>query len=158
MKDPLEYINKINFNTNRFPQYNHLVENSPSNQDKDKTIKICRCWQSQKFPYCDDTHKVLMENGDSVGPFIAKVVSYKVSDEEKLKKIKFNEKYIKVNKPTQLRVNPFLNMKHNYISFTNNKTNIISKFKKSLCFSLLVLSCAFLYNKKEKPISYYYQN
>lgn len=36
-------------------------------------MRLCRCWQSKKFPYCDDTHKVLMEAGDNVGPFVAKL-------------------------------------------------------------------------------------
>ena len=41
-----------------------------------KTIAICRCWQSDKFPYCDGTHrKVNAEGGDSVGPAIIKAVA-----------------------------------------------------------------------------------
>lgn len=36
-----------------------------------KTVAFCRCWQSDKFPYCDGTHrKVNAETGDSVGPAI----------------------------------------------------------------------------------------
>lgn len=39
------------------------------------TIAICRCWQSDKFPYCDGTHrKVNAEQGDNVGPAIIKAV------------------------------------------------------------------------------------
>lgn len=40
-----------------------------------KTIAICRCWQSEAFPYCDGTHrKVNAEHGDHVGPAIIKAV------------------------------------------------------------------------------------
>lgn len=36
-----------------------------------KRVAFCRCWQSDKFPYCDGTHrKVNAEKGDSVGPLI----------------------------------------------------------------------------------------
>ena len=38
-----------------------------------KTVAFCRCWQSQKFPYCDGTHKqVNATTGDSIGPVIVK--------------------------------------------------------------------------------------
>jgi CDGSH-type Zn-finger protein len=34
-----------------------------------KRIAFCRCWQSEKFPYCDGSHnKVNSEKGDNVGP------------------------------------------------------------------------------------------
>jgi CDGSH-type Zn-finger protein len=40
------------------------------------TIALCRCWQSDKFPYCDGTHrKVNKETGDSVGPAIIKATA-----------------------------------------------------------------------------------
>ena len=39
------------------------------NPTRDK-IRICRCWQSKKFPFCDDTHKQLVEAGDDVGPMV----------------------------------------------------------------------------------------
>ncbi|XP_077589692.1 CDGSH iron-sulfur domain-containing protein 1 [Stigmatopora nigra] len=33
----------------------------------------CRCWKSQKFPYCDGAHsKHNEETGDNVGPLIIK--------------------------------------------------------------------------------------
>ncbi len=38
-----------------------------------KTIAFCRCWQSEKHPYCDGTHrKVNAATGDSLGPVIVK--------------------------------------------------------------------------------------
>merc|ERR1712224_41039 len=40
---------------------------------EDKTVKLCRCWQSKRFPFCDDTHKVLIEAGDEVGPYVVTV-------------------------------------------------------------------------------------
>mmetsp|Transcript_59635 Transcript_59635/g.111594 ORF Transcript_59635/g.111594 Transcript_59635/m.111594 type:complete len:113 (+) Transcript_59635:135-473(+) len=40
---------------------------------RQKNIKVCRCWQSKRFPYCDDTHKVLIEAGDNVGPYVVKI-------------------------------------------------------------------------------------
>ena len=39
------------------------------------TIALCRCWQSDKVPYCDGTHrKVNAEANDHVGPAIVKAV------------------------------------------------------------------------------------
>lgn len=39
-----------------------------------QTIALCRCWQSDKFPYCDGTHrKINRDTGDSVGPAVVKV-------------------------------------------------------------------------------------
>ncbi|SPJ08457.1 CDGSH iron-sulfur domain-containing protein, putative [Plasmodium sp. DRC-Itaito] len=144
MKDPLEYLNKINFNTNKFPQYTHLIENCPSEYENEKVIKICRCWQSAKFPYCDDTHKIFVENGDNVGPYVAKLVSYKLSDEEKLKKQKYNEKYIKLN-------NKMSYIKSENFNFKWFPTPIINyKFKKYVLLTFLVLTSSVLYTKKEK--------
>lgn len=35
------------------------------------TLKICRCWKSKQFPYCDDTHnKHNKFHKDNVGPII----------------------------------------------------------------------------------------
>ncbi|SBT73022.1 CDGSH iron-sulfur domain-containing protein, putative [Plasmodium ovale] len=155
MKDPLEYLDKINFNTNRFPQYTHLMESCPSEHEKEKVIRICRCWQSAKFPYCDDTHKVFIENGDNVGPYVAKLVSYKLSDEEKLKKQKYNEKYIKINNTLTSNKNSAVNMKFGYKPLVNYKPCLINKFKKSIFLSFVVLSSVLLYEKKEKLISIY---
>ncbi|GAW80791.1 hypothetical protein, conserved [Plasmodium gonderi] len=149
MKDPLEYLNKINFNTNRFPQYTHLIENCPSEHEKEKVIRICRCWQSAKFPYCDDTHKILMENGDDVGPYVAKLSSYKLSDEEKLKQQKYNEKYIKLNNKLSSDKSSISIFKFNY------KPHQSHKLKKSILLSFVVLTSAFFYEKKDKLVNIY---
>lgn len=38
-----------------------------------KVIALCRCWQSEAFPYCDGTHrKINAANDDQVGPAIIK--------------------------------------------------------------------------------------
>jgi CDGSH-type Zn-finger protein len=34
-------------------------------------VVMCRCWKSEKFPYCDGAHnKHNQETGDNVGPLI----------------------------------------------------------------------------------------
>eukprot|EP00275_Glaucocystis_incrassata_P000383 EC119005.1.p1 GENE.EC119005.1~~EC119005.1.p1 ORF type:complete len:106 (+),score=17.58 EC119005.1:159-476(+) len=35
-----------------------------------KTIAVCRCWQSEKFPYCDGSHNQVNSKGDKVGPYV----------------------------------------------------------------------------------------
>ncbi|MEA3334895.1 MAG: CDGSH iron-sulfur domain-containing protein [Chloroflexota bacterium] len=41
-----------------------------------KVVALCRCWQSNKFPYCDGTHReVNAANNDNVGPAIIKAVA-----------------------------------------------------------------------------------
>mmetsp|Transcript_21094 Transcript_21094/g.58952 ORF Transcript_21094/g.58952 Transcript_21094/m.58952 type:complete len:147 (+) Transcript_21094:81-521(+) len=61
----------LEFNTKGYDKYHHMVQYVTDGQNK--SVKICRCWQSKRFPYCDDTHKVLIEAGDNVGPFVAKI-------------------------------------------------------------------------------------
>ena len=34
-------------------------------------VKLCRCWKSKEFPYCDGTHKEL--EGDPAGPVVVEV-------------------------------------------------------------------------------------
>jgi len=42
-------------------------------QFKDGKLVMCRCWKSDKFPYCDGSHvKHNSETGDNVGPLIVK--------------------------------------------------------------------------------------
>ena len=60
-----------NFNTKGLPQAHNVIEHA--SERTPRIVRICRCWQSKKFPYCDDSHKLLMEHGDSVGPFVARL-------------------------------------------------------------------------------------
>mmetsp|Transcript_93203 Transcript_93203/g.259636 ORF Transcript_93203/g.259636 Transcript_93203/m.259636 type:complete len:142 (-) Transcript_93203:101-526(-) len=62
---------EMDFNTKGFDKYHHVIQFAQSHETK--AVKLCRCWQSKRFPYCDDTHKVLIEAGDNVGPFVAKI-------------------------------------------------------------------------------------
>mmetsp|Transcript_3213 Transcript_3213/g.6703 ORF Transcript_3213/g.6703 Transcript_3213/m.6703 type:complete len:141 (-) Transcript_3213:53-475(-) len=62
---------KMDFNLKGFDKYHHVIQYATPGEDK--TVKLCRCWQSKRFPYCDDTHKVLIEAGDNAGPFVAKI-------------------------------------------------------------------------------------
>jgi len=40
-------------------------------EDMPKKAVFCRCWRSEKFPYCDGAHvKHNKETGDNVGPLI----------------------------------------------------------------------------------------
>uniref|UniRef100_A0A3B0MWY2 Iron-binding zinc finger CDGSH type, putative n=1 Tax=Theileria annulata TaxID=5874 RepID=A0A3B0MWY2_THEAN len=71
MSSPLDYLQSLNFNTKHFQKFSQIVETFPPTDAKDVKVCVCRCWQSKKFPYCDGTHKLLMENGDNVGPYVA---------------------------------------------------------------------------------------
>mmetsp|Transcript_131529 Transcript_131529/g.281170 ORF Transcript_131529/g.281170 Transcript_131529/m.281170 type:complete len:146 (+) Transcript_131529:56-493(+) len=62
---------ELDFNTRGYDKYHHVIQYTVHGQDK--SVKLCRCWQSKRFPYCDDTHKVLIEAGDNVGPYVAKI-------------------------------------------------------------------------------------
>lgn len=59
----------LEFNLKKFPKTHQIIERVPNEKEY---IRICRCWQSKKFPYCDDAHKALMEAGDNVGPYVAR--------------------------------------------------------------------------------------
>mmetsp|Transcript_49419 Transcript_49419/g.127536 ORF Transcript_49419/g.127536 Transcript_49419/m.127536 type:complete len:140 (-) Transcript_49419:215-634(-) len=61
---------EMDYNLRGFDKYHHIIQYST---EENRTVKICRCWQSKRFPYCDDTHKVLIEAGDNAGPYVAKV-------------------------------------------------------------------------------------
>ncbi|AFZ81157.1 hypothetical protein BEWA_005650 [Theileria equi strain WA] len=77
MSDPVDYFDHVNFNTRHYPKYSHVIETFPGKDQPDTIVRICRCWQSRRFPYCDDTHKLLAEMGDDVGPFVALMKSEK---------------------------------------------------------------------------------
>lgn len=57
-------------NTLGYPKINAITLYLPD--DTRENVKVCRCWRSKRFPYCDDTHKALQEAGDDVGPFIVR--------------------------------------------------------------------------------------
>ncbi len=41
-----------------------------------KNVAFCRCWQSDKFPYCDGAHRKLnAETGDALGPVIVTAIA-----------------------------------------------------------------------------------
>ncbi|CEL96884.1 unnamed protein product [Vitrella brassicaformis CCMP3155] len=69
--DPLQNFEKVDPNVLDYNDYHHVIETYPPPGGPDKKIRICRCWQSKRFPICDDTHKALVEAGDSVGPYTA---------------------------------------------------------------------------------------
>ncbi|EAA15757.1 hypothetical protein [Plasmodium yoelii yoelii] len=101
---------------------------------------------------------VFIENGDNVGPFVAKLVSYKLSEDERLKREKYNEKYIKIDKKIGANQYSALNKKLNYTRFMNFNTYTFNnnKFKKSMLFSFGILASALLYDQKEK-LKYFLQ-
>jgi CDGSH-type Zn-finger protein len=41
---------------------------------KQEKIVLCRCWKSQKFPYCDGSHREYNEkSNDNLGPVIVEI-------------------------------------------------------------------------------------
>eukprot|EP01068_Selenidium_serpulae_P011632 Selendium_serpulae@DN5697_c0_g1_i5.p1 len=68
MAEPTDYFHTLDFNTKSLPSYHHISESSPAVGEGPRLVRVCRCWQSNRFPYCDDTHKYLEAAGDSVGP------------------------------------------------------------------------------------------
>ncbi|CAD2089200.1 CDGSH iron-sulfur domain-containing protein, putative [Plasmodium vinckei brucechwatti] len=36
-------------------------------------ISVCRCWKSNKFPYCDNSHQKLQQQGVICGPLLLEV-------------------------------------------------------------------------------------
>ena len=55
------------------------TRNRPDRHNEDipvgKTVAFCRCWQSDKFPYCDGAHRKVNAEGDNVGPVVVKAVA-----------------------------------------------------------------------------------
>uniref|UniRef100_A0A0N4Z1T9 ZnF_CDGSH domain-containing protein n=1 Tax=Parastrongyloides trichosuri TaxID=131310 RepID=A0A0N4Z1T9_PARTI len=42
-------------------------------EDIGEKVSLCRCWKSEKFPYCDGSHnKHNQECGDNVGPCLVR--------------------------------------------------------------------------------------
>ncbi|CRG98962.1 CDGSH iron-sulfur domain-containing protein, putative [Plasmodium relictum] len=40
---------------------------------KSKKISVCRCWKSNNFPYCDNTHQKLQQQGIVCGPLLLEI-------------------------------------------------------------------------------------
>ncbi|EUD66932.1 hypothetical protein C922_02516 [Plasmodium inui San Antonio 1] len=40
---------------------------------KSKKISVCRCWKSNNFPYCDNAHQKLQQQGVICGPLLLEV-------------------------------------------------------------------------------------
>ncbi|CDJ60273.1 Clone ZZD536 mRNA sequence-like protein, related [Eimeria maxima] len=38
-----------------------------------QNFSVCRCWQSTKFPICDNSHKVLQKQGCNCGPAMLEI-------------------------------------------------------------------------------------
>ncbi|EPR62714.1 zinc finger cdgsh type protein [Toxoplasma gondii TgCatPRC2] len=97
--DPLAYMDQLDINTKKLPQYSHVIETSPRVGEPERLVRICRCWQSKKFPYCDDTHKLMMEAGDDVGPFEAKLRDSRGDSGQKLKNVAALREQSRVESP-----------------------------------------------------------
>eukprot|EP00919_Chromeraceae_sp_WS-2016_P010125 GHVR01023752.1.p1 GENE.GHVR01023752.1~~GHVR01023752.1.p1 ORF type:complete len:244 (+),score=66.72 GHVR01023752.1:64-795(+) len=67
--DPVESFEKVDPNVYKYNDYHHHIASYPD--EGNIKVRICRCWQSKRFPVCDDTHKALIEAGDPVGPYTA---------------------------------------------------------------------------------------
>eukprot|EP00923_Selenidium_pygospionis_P012665 GHVN01021590.1.p1 GENE.GHVN01021590.1~~GHVN01021590.1.p1 ORF type:complete len:183 (+),score=42.29 GHVN01021590.1:87-635(+) len=73
MSEPTAYLDELNFNTRKFAEQHTIKHYTPEHGEAPRIVRVCRCWQSTKFPYCDDTHKQLNAVGDNVGPFVARL-------------------------------------------------------------------------------------
>lgn len=52
---------------------NEKVVDTVDVEDIGEKKAFCRCWKSEKFPYCDGAHsKHNQETGDNVGPLVVK--------------------------------------------------------------------------------------
>eukprot|EP01038_Epipyxis_sp_PR26KG_P004619 gene4619-6498_t len=65
--------NQIKLNEPKVVDTVDCVEIENLAQFKDGKLVMCRCWKSDKFPYCDGSHvKHNKETGDNVGPLLIK--------------------------------------------------------------------------------------
>ncbi|KAL8439463.1 hypothetical protein Efla_004662 [Eimeria flavescens] len=71
MGEFVPYQDKVNFNVLHYPPFAQVSEAFPQEGQPERQVAICRCWQSKKFPYCDNSHKPMVLNGDNVGPYVA---------------------------------------------------------------------------------------
>mmetsp|Transcript_946 Transcript_946/g.2407 ORF Transcript_946/g.2407 Transcript_946/m.2407 type:complete len:143 (-) Transcript_946:36-464(-) len=62
-------------NTLGYPVVHERVFLPPGGGGKPARFCICRCWQSLKFPLCDNTHQRLQKQGVNVGPVMLEIKS-----------------------------------------------------------------------------------
>eukprot|EP00929_Paragymnodinium_shiwhaense_P013431 TRINITY_DN121286_c0_g1_i1.p1 TRINITY_DN121286_c0_g1~~TRINITY_DN121286_c0_g1_i1.p1 ORF type:complete len:152 (-),score=22.38 TRINITY_DN121286_c0_g1_i1:253-708(-) len=54
-----------------FPEATEMVFDKPS--AKPHRVVVCRCWQSLKFPLCDNSHQRLQKQGVKCGPLMLEI-------------------------------------------------------------------------------------
>mmetsp|Transcript_66885 Transcript_66885/g.151080 ORF Transcript_66885/g.151080 Transcript_66885/m.151080 type:complete len:110 (-) Transcript_66885:295-624(-) len=59
-------------NTLSYPVVHEKVVLPPT-PGKPVRVTICRCWQSLKFPLCDNTHQRLQKQGCNIGPVMLEI-------------------------------------------------------------------------------------
>eukprot|EP00916_Digyalum_oweni_P001864 GHVL01003560.1.p1 GENE.GHVL01003560.1~~GHVL01003560.1.p1 ORF type:complete len:124 (-),score=19.54 GHVL01003560.1:52-423(-) len=62
IREPGEFINTRKYD----PVFQQVI--SSSGVEKPRRISVCRCWKSNKFPLCDNTHQLLQRQNIQVGP------------------------------------------------------------------------------------------
>merc|ERR1712196_718467 len=60
-----------NMNNLGFPEVHEMLFNKPN--PKPHRMVICRCWQSLKFPLCDNSHQKLQKLGVRCGPIMLEI-------------------------------------------------------------------------------------
>jgi len=60
-----------NLNTLGFPVVHERIFYPPTG--KPARMTVCRCWQSLKFPLCDNTHQRLQKQGINCGPVMLEI-------------------------------------------------------------------------------------
>eukprot|EP00927_Polykrikos_kofoidii_P061943 TRINITY_DN56760_c0_g1_i1.p2 TRINITY_DN56760_c0_g1~~TRINITY_DN56760_c0_g1_i1.p2 ORF type:complete len:134 (-),score=20.29 TRINITY_DN56760_c0_g1_i1:154-555(-) len=60
-----------NLNTLGFPVVHEQIFQRPAGKPT-RTV-VCRCWQSMKFPLCDNTHQRLQKQGINCGPVMLEI-------------------------------------------------------------------------------------
>ncbi|CAJ0607775.1 unnamed protein product [Cylicocyclus nassatus] len=65
-------MSKARINTKHQLANDKIVDTIDMEDIGEKKV-FCRCWKSEKFPYCDGAHtKHNQETGDNVGPLVVK--------------------------------------------------------------------------------------
>eukprot|EP00929_Paragymnodinium_shiwhaense_P027785 TRINITY_DN16226_c0_g2_i1.p1 TRINITY_DN16226_c0_g2~~TRINITY_DN16226_c0_g2_i1.p1 ORF type:complete len:153 (+),score=12.27 TRINITY_DN16226_c0_g2_i1:99-557(+) len=60
-----------NLNNLGFPEVTEVIYDKPT--VKPHRVVICRCWQSLKFPMCDNSHQRLQKQGVHCGPLMLEI-------------------------------------------------------------------------------------